>query len=118
MKVKGRIWIEDENGDKLFGVGVYELLLKVKSGGSLSEAAKNMKMSYNKAHNLIKALESRVGFKVLDTKVGGSRGGGSSLTDRGEDLLSRYRKTMDKLNEDMEEAYELYFSDFQIKKED
>lgn len=118
MRVKGRIWIEDENGDKLFGIGVYELLMKVKSGGSLSEAAKNMKMSYNKAHNLVKALENRVGFKVLDTKVGGSRGGGSSLTEGGEDLLSRYRKTMEKLNKDMEDAYELYFSDFEIKKED
>lgn len=118
MKVRGRIWIEDENGDKLFGIGVYELLMKVKSGGSLSEAAKNMKMSYNKAHNLIKALEKRVGFKVLDTKIGGSRGGGSSLTEGGEDLIKRYNNTMNKLEKDMEEAYELYFSDFKVKKED
>lgn len=118
MKVRGRIWVEDEAGNKLFGVGIYELLMKVKSGGSLSEAAKNMKMSYNKAHNLVKALEKRVGFKVLDTKIGGSRGGGSSLTDGGEDLLRRYSETMEKLQVDMEEAYELYFSDLEISKED
>ena len=114
LKVKGKIWVEAENGDKLIGSGVCELLTRVKRGGSLSEAAKGMKMSYNKAHNLVKVLEKRFGMKVLDTKIGGSSGGGSTLTAEGEDLLDRYNKLVEKLEADMEGAYEEYFSDLDI----
>lgn len=112
MKVRGKIWLEDKEGNKLIGSGVYELLLKVKSEGSLSEAAKSMNMSYNKAHSLVKVLEKRLSIKVLDAKRGGSSGGGSTLTREGEDLLARYKKVLEKLEKNMEEAYQMYFSDF------
>lgn len=115
MKVRGKIWVEDEEGNKLIGSGVCELLSKVKSGGSLSEAAKGMNMSYNKAHSLVKVLEKRLSIKVLDKKRGGSSGGGSSLTDEGEDLIRRYRSTVEKLEKSMEEAYDIYFSDLEDK---
>lgn len=113
MKVRGKVWVEDEDGNKLIGSGVCELLLRVKSVGSLSEAAKSMNMSYNKAHSLVKVLEKRLSIKVLDTKRGGSSGGGSSLTSEGEDLIKRYRSTVGKIEESMKEAYDMYFLDLE-----
>lgn len=109
MKLKSKIWLEDDAGNKIFGKGIYELLTGVKNLGSVLKAAKSMHMSYNKAHCFIKTLEERLGVKILDT--GRYRGHGSALTEAGEDLLIRYRKSMEKVEEDLSETYELYFSD-------
>ncbi|MFA7573727.1 MAG: LysR family transcriptional regulator, partial [Lutispora sp.] len=88
--LKYKIWID--KGGKVFGLGPYQLLLRVKEKGSLSEAAKSMNMSYNKAHTLIKDIETRLGFSLIKSKTGGAGGGFSTLTEEAEDLLLVYEK--------------------------
>lgn len=87
-QLKYKIWIENEG--KVFGKGPYELLIGIKKFGSLSEAAKNIKMSYNKAFNLIKDIEKRLGYSLIKAKTGGSGGGGSQLTEDAEKLMMKY----------------------------
>lgn len=88
LQIKYKIWLDD--GGKIFGPGPYTLLCKVRETGSLSEAAKSMGMSYNKAFNLIKTIEGRLGFKLIISQTGGKKGGGSQLTEKADDMISLY----------------------------
>ena len=47
-QIKSKIWIES-NGKILLGEGRVQLLKAIKETGSLSKAAKKLKMSYKKA---------------------------------------------------------------------
>ena len=54
-KIKSRIWIEAD-GDILLGEGRVALLKAIESTGSLSKAAKSLKMSYKKAWSVYSCL--------------------------------------------------------------
>lgn len=74
------------------GIGPAWLLRGVEKAGSLSLAARDMEMSYSKAHKLVKKLEAGLGYPVLASSRGGSGRGGSTLTPRGRKFLERYEK--------------------------
>jgi molybdate transport system regulatory protein len=44
--MRNKIWIEDQQGNVVFGLGRYRMLDAVKRTGSLQAAAVEMKMSY------------------------------------------------------------------------
>jgi molybdate transport system regulatory protein len=48
-------------------------------------------ISYRNAWGRIKKLETNYGFRILDTKVGGARGGSAKLTPRGMVLFREFR---------------------------
>jgi molybdate transport system regulatory protein len=79
------------------------LLRRVSESGSLTEAAKLAGISYRNAWDRIKAVESSLGTKILETKVGGSVGGGAVLTPDGESLLREFRKVRKYLFEVLDE---------------
>ncbi len=89
MKLAYKIWL-DYRG-RAFGDGPARLLDGVEQTGSLRKAASELGMSYNKAWRILHAAEQRLGFALLDRSVGGSLGGGSHLTPRAQDLMTRYR---------------------------
>jgi molybdate transport system regulatory protein len=107
--LKYKIWL-DNNG-VIFGTGPYTLLKGVEEKGSLAGAAKAMNMSYNKAHNLIKKIEARLGFQLLDSKPGGAGGGISQLTAEAESLMSVYEQFYNECKESLNIIFEKYFSD-------
>jgi len=78
MKMVYKIWLD--RGGKAFGDGPYELLRGVKNLNSLHRAAKQMGMAYSKAWGLVRILEKRLGFTLLERTVGGISGGGSRIT--------------------------------------
>ncbi len=97
MKVLYKIWL-DSNG-KAFGDGPYELLKRVEKTESLHQAANQMGMAYSKAWRLIRTLEERLGFCLIERKVGGQSGGGSKVTPEAKRLIEyygRFRKDVDK----------------------
>jgi len=91
MKVVCKIWLD--NCGKAFGEGPCELLKRVKETSSLHEAAQQMGMSYSKAWNLIQTMEKRLGFTLLDKKIGGTSGGGSQVTPEGNEFMKRYERS-------------------------
>lgn len=109
FKLRSKIWIED-NG-RVFGDGPCDLLQRVERLGSLRKAAAEIKMSYAQAWELISMLERNLGFALLERKVGGVSGGGSSLTERGKSLLQRYAAFRTEVNENLERLYAKYFQD-------
>lgn len=72
------------------GLGPAWLLRGVEKSGSLSAAAREMDMSYSKAHKLVKKLEAALGKPVLAVTRGGSGRGGAALTAPGRKFLERY----------------------------
>ncbi|MGE5485999.1 MAG: winged helix-turn-helix domain-containing protein [Ignavibacteriales bacterium] len=88
MRLRIKIWLED-NG-KVFGDGAYDLLNRVRRLGSLRQAAKEIGMSYAQAWKLVRGLEARLGFRLIESRSGGGGGGGSTLTERACGLLDRY----------------------------
>ena len=68
------------------------LLRGISETASLKEGAAVAGISYRNAWDRIKALESKIGKKLVDTKVGGAAGGGASLTAEGTALLKNFRK--------------------------
>ncbi|MGA2315547.1 MAG: LysR family transcriptional regulator [Thermodesulfobacteriota bacterium] len=107
MRIGYKVWL-DNNG-KAFGDGPYKLLRRVEKMGSLHQAAKQMGMSYSKAWRLIRTLEERLGFTLLERKVGGLSGGGSRVTPKGKDLMNHYERFRRNVEKGLEKIYQKYF---------
>ena len=90
IQVGGKIWLES-GGERFFGPGPLELLEKVEETGSISHAAKAMKMSYKKAWELINHLNAQTNSPVVVPQAGGEKGGGSTLTPEGLELIKYYQ---------------------------
>ena len=113
MKVVCKIWL-DHHG-KAFGEGPFELLKRVEKTNSLHEAAHQMGMSYSKAWKLIQLMEKRLGFLLLDKKVGGRSGGGSQITPGAKDLMKRYGRFERDAKEAVERIYQRHFGSMRGK---
>jgi molybdate transport system regulatory protein len=74
------------------GVGKIELLEGIARSGSLSQAAREMRMSYRRAWLLLADLNLSFEQPVARTSTGGRGGGGAVLTPFGVRLVAGYRK--------------------------
>jgi len=108
MKIAYKVWL-DNNG-KAFGDGPYELLRKVEETKSLHQAANQMGMAYSKAWRLIKTLEERLGFALLERRVGGKSGGGSEVTPKAKKLMNHYERFRKDVKMALEKIYQKHFS--------
>jgi len=107
MKIVYKIWLD--NKGKAFGEGPCELLKRVEQTSSLHQAAHQMGMSYSKAWKLIQIMEKRLGFLLLEKRVGGQFGGGSRVTPEGKDLLRRYSRFEKDVSEVIKKVYRRHF---------
>lgn len=73
------------------GIGKISLLEAIARSGSLSQAARDMGMSYRRAWLLIDSMNADFDTRVISATVGGSGGGGTQLTAFGRDLVQAYR---------------------------
>ncbi|HWZ04657.1 MAG TPA: winged helix-turn-helix domain-containing protein [Mucilaginibacter sp.] len=91
VKVNGSLWLESD-GKHFFGPGPVELLERIAETGSISEAAKQMEMSYKKAWELVNTLNTQTQKPVVIPRTGGEKGGGSTITDEAKELISYHRE--------------------------
>lgn len=73
------------------GPGKIALLEKIAALGSISAGGRAMDMSYRRAWELIEELNTIFGKPVVESRSGGRKGGGATLTPLGLALISRYR---------------------------
>lgn len=92
-KIKSRVWIEINN-TVLLGEGRVALLKEIEKTGSLSKAAKELKMSYKKAWQMIDSVNKSSKKEVVTKVVGGQGGGGAIITEYGKELM----KTFEEIN--------------------
>ena len=74
------------------GIGKIELLEGIERTGSLSQAARQMNMSYRRAWLLLEDLNTSFDHQVARASVGGRGGGGVVLTAFGSNLVAGYRR--------------------------
>ena len=79
------------SSDRPLGPGKVRILESIRDGGSISEAARGMKMSYRSAWLLVDSMNSLFRTPVVSTTLGGRGGGSARLTDFGADVVRRYR---------------------------
>lgn len=90
MKITTKVLFLEDDGQKFFGDGPYQLLLGLEKTGSLRQAAAEMGMAYSKALRLVKQAEKGLGYALTARHTGGTAGGGSRLTPQGKEFLQRY----------------------------
>jgi molybdate transport system regulatory protein len=108
LKLRYKIWLENKKG-KVFGDGPFDILTRVEKTSSLRQAVLEINMSYSQAWNLIKDLEERLGFKLLERKIGGESGGGSQLTEQARDLMMKFEIFRHKAQESLNLLYKEIF---------
>lgn len=89
FNVESNIWLE-VNKKVVLSAWRIKLLLAVQETGSISQAANLMKIPYRRAWEKIRQSEERLGMKLVDTQVGGTGGGGASLTTECLILIDKY----------------------------
>jgi len=89
LQPRAKVWLEVE-GRLVFGAGTAALLKGIQEYGSLSRAAEELHMSYRGAWGILRKVERRLGVPLVSSRVGGEEGGGTALTQAGEELLVRF----------------------------
>ncbi len=90
IELKGSLWMSV--GDRSFGGhGRVALLALVAELGSITRAAKAMKMSYKAAWDAIDQMNSLVGESLVERTTGGKGGGSTRLTGRGRQIITNFR---------------------------
>lgn len=92
-----KIKIQISHGKSIaFGPGKAQLLDAINCYGSISGAAKSMNMSYKRAWDLVMVMNASFKAPLVITAVGGSHGGGATLTVFGADVLLDYLSIVEK----------------------
>jgi len=93
--VRPRIYLSDSLA---IGPGKIDLLRLVGEQQSIAAAARTLKIPYKRAWVLIDSLNQGFGKPVVETTSGGKGGGGTSLTELGQQLVERYDALEKRLN--------------------
>jgi molybdate transport system regulatory protein len=112
ISVRSKIWLSDDTGEVIFGLGRLRMLEAIERNGSIHAAAKELGMSYRAIWGRIKASEDRLGEPLLHRNIGGRSGGGSELTDFARQLMQRFKK----LHQLVEESSDQLFDELIVTK--
>ncbi len=90
LKVVGRLWLgmDEQN---LLGDNRIALLEKIEEFGSITRAARAIKMSYKAAWDAVDTMNNASGVPLVESISGGKGGGGTRLTEQGIKLVEAYR---------------------------
>jgi molybdate transport system regulatory protein len=87
-----RLTLRVDLGDgRALGPGKIRLLEAIASTGSISQAGRNLGMSYRRAWLLVDDMNNCFRDRVIEAQPGGAHGGGATLTPFGNALVERYR---------------------------
>ncbi len=100
IKVKLSLY---RDGKFVLSEGRARLLKLVEGEGSITLAAKKMKMSYRHAWGVLRAVSDAAGVEIINSSRGGEKGGKTSLTDEGKRLLNEYEARSNELSHFMKD---------------
>ena len=90
MEPKFNLWIE-QKGEVVLSAWRVGLLEAIEASGSISAAAEELRIPYRRAWEKVQEMEQGLGYKLVDTAVGGAGGGGAHLTPKGRAAVAQFR---------------------------
>jgi molybdate transport system regulatory protein len=90
-----KVTIVFDSGARI-GPGKAMLLESIRATGSISAAAREMRMSYKRAWLLLDSMNQAFTRPVVAAAPGGAGGGGAVLTAFGAEVLERYRRILER----------------------
>ncbi len=102
------IWI-DHNGTVVLSEWRVQLLEAIAHTGSISKAAAVMEIPFARAWEKIHEMEEGLGFKLIDTQIGGPGGGGATITARGRTCIQKFRAFSHGLDQEIEQRFDTAF---------
>ena len=108
LDIRSKIWIEVD-GEPVFGRGRRFLLEAIDTYGSINRAAEELGISFRKAWGHIKAMEDRLGVKLIERQTGGKNGGGALLTDDARVFLKKFELLEAGIREAVDEKFKKLF---------
>jgi molybdate transport system regulatory protein len=99
-----KLWLEAD-GKLVMSDYRVRLLEAIADSGSLSKAAESMRLSYRRAWGKLKELEDNLGYPLVTSESGGSRGGNSVLTKEALAFIDAYRRFQERVTADMDRAF-------------
>ncbi|MBZ7941985.1 winged helix-turn-helix domain-containing protein [Campylobacter molothri] len=109
--IRTKTWIENSDGDLLFGKGKTELLELIGQTGSLLHASKLMGINYKKAWMHLQVLQKNSQEILVSTRQGRSKESGTKLTPRAIELMENFAL----LQKDIEEYANKRFKELFLK---
>lgn len=88
----------DFDDNAAIGPGKIALLEKMLESGSLSQAARELDMSYRRAWQLLDTMNRIFRTPLVKTSIGGAGGGGAVLTELGQSVITAYRSFEEETN--------------------
>lgn len=86
---RGRVWIDGKEGTFL-GYGRVVLLEQIMEQGSITKAAKSMKMAYRHAWDLVDSMNRQAREPFVELATGGKGGGGARVTEAGKKAIKLF----------------------------
>ena len=98
IAVRSKVWLE-KDGKLFMGWGRVTLLERIDELGSISGAAKSMKLAYRNAWLWVEAMNRLSAKPLVEKATGGAHGGYARLTDEGRRIVAEYREKRAKVRE-------------------
>ena len=109
----GKLWpdirIHITKGDAILTPETSQYLEMIAHTGSIQSACACMHMSYTKGWKLLNQIEKELGYSLVERYPGGTSGGGSALTARGQRLLEAYQRYRDELQKTATALFQTIF---------
>ena len=91
IQLRSKVWLEVD-GKLLMGWGRAQLLERIDELGSISAAARSMKLAYRNAWLWVEAMNRLSPVPLVEKATGGRRGGYARLTKEGRRIIDAYKK--------------------------
>jgi molybdate transport system regulatory protein len=89
--VRSKVWLE-KDGKLLMGWGRATLLERIDQLGSISAAARSMKLTYRNAWLWVEAMNRLSPEPLVEKATGGAHGGYARLTEAGRRIVDGYKE--------------------------
>jgi len=112
LKVDSKVWIEDEDGNYLFGYGIASILEGIGRLGSISAVASERQRSYRYIWGRIRKAEEILGTSLVETTLGGQDQRRSHLTSEGKRWLAGFLKVRNAVKKAATTYFDKHLADF------
>ena len=109
LDIRSKIWIESD-GEPVFGRGRRFLLEAIDRMDRSTGPPQEVNISFRKAWSHIKAMEERLGVKLVERQTGGKNGGGAVLTNDAREFLKKYEAMEEGIQELVDKSFKAIFT--------